>query len=365
MTEHSLLSPRQRYELELQQPGFVRDAAQTHAIDALQRVYEDLLASPPQRRLGFGRRTRWSRVPGLYFWGGVGRGKTWLMDVFHDALPFSRKLRTHFHRFMLDVHERRKHYPDEQDPLKRVAEEYAQEVRVLCFDEFYVSDIADAMILGRLFENLFAQGVTLIATSNIPPDRLYENGLQRANFLPFIDILKRNVSVLNVDGGTDYRLRALTRAEIYHHPSDTAAEANLAHWFGEIAQGASVDDADITLHGRIIRSRRLADGIAWFDFDALCEGPRGAADYIEIARTHHTVLLSRTPQMDMFREDAARRFINLVDEFYDRGVKLIVAADVPQAQLYIGDKLKFEFLRTQSRLTEMQSEEYLARPHLP
>lgn len=358
------LAPRERYARDLTRAGFVPDAAQAHAVDALQRVYEDLIASPPKKRLGFGR-ARWPAVPGLYLYGGVGRGKTYLMDAFYEALPFSRKLRTHFHRFMLDVHERRRKYPDEQDPLKRVAEEYSQDVRVLCFDEFYVSDIADAMILGRLFETLFAQGLTLIATSNIPPDRLYENGLQRANFLPFIGVLKRHVTVLNVDGGTDYRLRTLTRAEIYHHPSDAAAETNLADWFTQIAPEPGAADVDLTIHGRTIHSRRIADGVAWFDFDQLCEGPRSAADYIEIARTHHTVLLSRVPLLTVFHEDAARRFINLVDEFYDRGVKLIVAAAVPQAGLYAGDKLKFEFLRTQSRLTEMQSQEYLARPHLP
>ncbi len=362
-TSGNPLPPRARYERDLKASGYVRDSAQLRAVDQLQRVHEALIATPP-RRLGFGRR-RWTPIPGLYMWGGVGRGKTWLMDAFYESLPFSRKLRTHFHRFMLEVHERRRKYPDEQDPLKLVAEEYAQQVRVLCFDEFYVSDIADAMILGRLFEHLFAQGVTLIATSNIPPDRLYENGLQRANFLPFIELLKRSVSVLNVDGGTDYRLRALTHAEIYHHPSDASAEDNLNRWFAELAPAPGTEHADMALHGRSIRSRRLSDGVAWFDFEALCEGPRSAADYIEIARTHHTVLLSRIPQLDAFREDAARRFINLVDEFYDRAVKLIVAADVPQDQLYKGDKLKFEFLRTQSRLTEMQSEEYLARPHLP
>ncbi len=362
---HSPLSPYQRYQRDLQQEGFVHDRTQAHAVDALQRVFEELIDTPPRkRRFGF-RRTHWARVPGLYFWGGVGRGKTYLMDSFYDALPFSQKLRTHFHRFMLDVHERRRKYPDEQDPLRLVAEEYAAEVRVLCFDEFYVSDIADAMILGRLFENLFAQGVTLIATSNIPPDQLYKNGLQRANFLPFIGVLKQHVTVINVDGGVDYRLRALTHAEIYHHPCDAAAEKNLDHWFAEIAPEPGREHIELTVHGRSIHCRRLAEGVAWFDFNALCEGPRSAADYIEIGRMHHTVLLSRVPQLTVFQEDAARRFINLVDEFYDRGVKLIIAADVSQDQLYVGEKLKFEFQRTQSRLTEMQSEEYLARAHLP
>ncbi|NKF24667.1 cell division protein ZapE [Solimonas marina] len=360
MSHEQPLSPLARYEQDLQRTDFSRDAAQAAAVDALQTVYTQLQATPPRRWF---RRQQWAHVDGLYMWGGVGRGKTYLMDTFFDSLPFARKLRTHFHRFMLDVHERRKRYPDEQDPLKLVAEEYAAEVRVLCFDEFYVSDIADAMILGRLFENLFRLGVTLVATSNIPPERLYENGLQRANFMPFIDILKRNVRVLNVDGGVDYRLRTLTHADIYRHPCDEAAEQDLERWFETMAHGPG-HEQDLLIHDRIIHARRELDGVVWFDFDDLCEGPRGAADYIEIGRTHHTVLVSRVPQLTVFREDAARRFINLVDEFYDRGVKLLLAADVAAEDLYVGNRLKFEFQRTLSRLTEMQSEEYLARAHL-
>ena len=355
-------APRERYAQDLRRPGFIADPAQASAVEALQRVYEALLAHPPRRRLGA---LRWTRVDGLYLWGGVGRGKTWLMDVFHDALPFTRKRRTHFHRFMLEVHARRRQHQDEQDPIARVAEDIAAETRVLCFDEFFVADIADAMILGRLTEVLFARGVTLVATSNVPPGQLYKDGLQRERFLPAIARIKQHCAVLHLDSPTDYRLRALTHAEIYHHPSDDDAETNLAAWFAELAPEPGVADATITLDGRPVPARRLAEGVAWFDFAPLCATARAAADYIELARTHHTVLLSRVPRLTTDDEDAARRFITLVDEFYDRGVKLILAADVPREQLYAGKRLAFEFQRTQSRLQEMQSQEYLARPHLP
>jgi cell division protein ZapE len=265
---------------------------------------------------------------------------------------------------MREVHERRGQFPGREDPLALVAREIAEQTRVLCFDEFFVSDIADAMILGRLTEALFAEGVTLIATSNVAPDLLYQDGLQRQNFLPAIARLKQNCSVLQVDGGTDYRLRALTAAEIYHHPCDAAAEANLAHWFGQIAATASTEK-QLVVEGRPIAARKLAEGVAWFDFAPLCVSARAAADYIEIARTHHSVLLSRVPRLTVQDEDAARRFITLVDEFYDRGVKLILAAETSLDQLYSGKRLSFEFQRTRSRLIEMQSEAYLAKPHLP
>jgi cell division protein ZapE len=357
------LSPLQRYQRDLAREDFQRDPAQAHAVDALQRVYGELIAAPPKKRLGSSRLV-WPRVPGLYMWGGVGRGKTYLMDAFYEALPFHRKMRTHFHRFMLEVHERRKHYLNERDPIGKVAAEFAEKVRVLCFDEFFISDIADAMILSRLMEVLFQNGVTLITTSNIAPDDLYKDGLQRQNFLPAIERIKKNVSVLNVDGGVDHRLRALTRAEVYHYPCDAAAEKDLCRYFASIAGSTGSEGVDMSVNGRTIHARRLADGVAWFDFSALCEGPRSAADYIEIGRTHHTVLLSRVPQMGKEMEDAARRFINLVDDFYDRAVKLIIAADVAQENLYAGLKLNFEFQRTLSRLQEMQSQEYLAQPHL-
>ena len=355
-------SPRERYARDLQRPGFSADPAQARAVEALQQVYETLIAKPPRRRLG---KVRWPRADGLYLWGSVGRGKTWLMDAFHEALPFTRKRRTHFHRFMLEVHERRTQHTDEQDPIGLVAGDIADETRVLCFDEFFVSDIADAMILGRLTEGLFERGVTLVATSNVPPKGLYRDGLQRERFVPAIQRIEKHCQVLHLDSPTDYRLRALTQAEIYHSPSDPQAENNLARWFADIAPEEGRADVDISVEGRPIAARRLADGVAWFDFAAVCATARAAADYIELARTHHTVLLSRVPQLTPDDEDSARRFIALVDEFYDRGVKLILAAAVPREQLYAGKRLKFEFQRTLSRLQEMQSQEYLARPHLP
>lgn len=359
----SNLSPRQRYEQDLAKSGFVADASQAAAVDALDKVQRALLANPPKKRL-LSDRLIWPKVEGLYMWGGVGRGKTHLMDAFYDSLPFEHKQRTHFHRFMLEVHERRRHFSHKRDPLKLVALEISHQVRVLCFDEFYVSDIADAMILGKLTEYLFDEGVTLVATSNCAPDELYKDGLQRQNFVPAIERLKQNLKVLNVDGGVDYRLRALTRVQLYLDSSDAAAEAKLAQWFGEIAPEPGVENVTLQIQGRPVKARRRADGVAWFDFAELCESARAAADYIQLAREYHAVILSRVPQLTFEHEDSARRFINLVDEFYDRGVKLLIAAAVPQEQLYAGKKLRFEFKRTQSRLREMQSQEYLAKPHL-
>ena len=359
----SNLSPRQRYEQDLARSGFVADASQAAAVDALDKVQRALLANPPKKRL-LSDRLNWPKVEGLYMWGGVGRGKTHLMDAFYDSLPFPHKQRTHFHRFMLEVHERRRHFSHKRDPLKLVALEISHQVRVLCFDEFYVSDIADAMILGKLTEYLFDEGVTLVATSNCAPDELYKDGLQRQNFVPAIERLKQSLKVLNVDGGVDYRLRALTRVQLYLDSSDAEAEAKLAQWFGEIAPEPGIENVTLQIQGRPVKARRRADGVAWFDFSELCESARAAADYIQLAREYHAVILSRVPQLSFEHEDSARRFINLVDEFYDRGVKLLIAAAVPQEQLYTGKKLRFEFKRTQSRLREMQSQEYLAKPHL-
>lgn len=303
-------------------------------------------------------------VTGLYLWGGVGRGKTWLMDVFFDSLPQEQKLRIHFHRFMARVHAALRTKQSTRDPLPEIAREWAAQYRVLCFDEFFVSDIADAMLLGGLLQALFAEGVTLVATSNVAPDDLYRDGLQRAKFLPAIDSLKKHCISVHVDGPRDFRLRLLLRSEIFLQPLDDHAEASLGKAFSDMAAGCTLDP-QLEINGRILNAHKRADGIIWFSFEELCDQPTGVADYIEIARAFNTVLLSGVPLMDETRADATRRFINLIDEFYDRNVKMLISAETPIDELYNGKRLAFEFQRTASRLTEMQSNDYLATPHLP
>ncbi|WP_331344484.1 cell division protein ZapE [Cellvibrio sp. UBA7661] len=371
-----VLSPTQRYERDLARPDFRHDPAQAAAVAHLQHLYEQLVAAwraeqkasvlgalikrfikPKQREL----------VRGLYFWGGVGRGKTYLMDNFFESLPFEQKMRAHFHRFMRRVHAELKRLDGQKNPLKKVADIIAAEARVICFDEFFVSDITDAMILGTLMEELFARGVTLVATSNIVPDGLYKDGLQRARFLPAIDLLNKHTLVVNVDGGVDYRLRALEQAELYHSPLDDEADKSLMCSFKSLVSTNSDihENADLEVEGRMIRSRYVAEGVVWFDFVDICDGPRSQNDYIELAREYHSVILSNVPALGREKDDQARRFVNLVDEFYDRQVKLVISAAKPLVELYSTGKLDFEFQRTVSRLLEMQSHEYLARPHRP
>lgn len=363
------MTPWERYQADLRRPEFAHDPAQEMAIRHLQNLYDALLQQPQPSTLGRlldkVRKRPKEPVKGLYFWGGVGRGKTYLVDTFYGCLPFEQKKRLHFHRFMQLVHNELKSLKNQQDPLKLVARRWAEDTRVICFDEFFVSDIADAMILGGLLAALFEEGVTLVATSNIPPDELYAGGLQRARFLPAIELIKRHTEVVNVDSGVDYRLRYLEQVEIYHVPADAQSEQLLADEFVQIAGEQGEANTRLEVEGRWIPVRRVAKGVIWFDFDAICDGPRGQADYIELARLYHTVLISGVPVFPPEHDDRARRFMALVDEFYDRDVKLICTAAAPPEQLYRGERLAFAFQRTVSRLTEMQSREYLARPHRP
>lgn len=364
-------SPWQRYQQDLQREDFSHDPAQEQAVLLLQDLYERLMASGVGDTGGIkGLLGRWRRQPqagevGLYLWGGVGRGKTYLVDAFFDCLPFEQKMRVHFHRFMQRVHAELATLEGEKNPLELVANRLADESRIICFDEFFVTDIGDAMILAGLLETLFARGVTLVATSNIEPSGLYENGLQRQRFLPAIALLEKHTRVVNVDGGTDYRLRTLQQAELYHYPLDEGADRSLEDSFLRLAPEPGKHWERIEINQRYLTCRRVADDVVWFDFKELCDSPRSPSDYIELARIFHAVLISGVPAFDADLNDQARRFVNMVDEFYDRNVKLVLAAQMPLLELYQGGQLEFEFQRTISRLQEMQSHDYLAREHRP
>lgn len=355
-------SPRQRYETDLEDPDFIRDPAQTEAVDALQSIYERLLDNPTASRGLFGRRKERPPVKGLYLWGGVGRGKTYLMDCFFDALPFEEKTRLHFHRFMAKVHEARKRYANQSDPLKKIAADWASD-RVLCFDEFFVSDIADAMILSRLTEELFARNVTLVATSNVDPDDLYKDGLKRDRFLPAIERLKAHCRIMHLADGTDFRLDHIEESSTYQTPPGEAADTVLARSFERLATGEIRESGNVKILGRKLPTRRRADAIAWFDFDTLCRTPRSANDYIELAREFSVIMISDIPVFGDADDNAARRFINAIDEFYDRRVNLFVTAEAGPDDLYAGSELTFEFERTASRLHEMSTAEYIGAAH--
>lgn len=359
---------REAYEASLLREGHTRDAAQENVVELLADLQDRLQAKQSWvaklRSLIFGTDREYLGEPGLYIWGGVGRGKTFLMDLFFETTAIEDKRRVHFHRMMHDVHRRLKALDDVADPLDVIAADIARETRLLCFDEFFVSDVGDAMLLARLLDGLFQRGVTLVTTSNSPPDELYKDGLQRQRFEPAIELLHRYTYVSNMDGKTDYRLRLLQQAGTYLTPDDSLAAGKLLHFFDESASSQIKENHQLDINGRDIRTHKCAKGIVWFEFDDICDGPRSQIDYIEVARWYPTVIVSGVPLLDAELENQARRFIALVDEFYDRRVKLILSAAADIADLYAGDKLSFEFDRTTSRLIEMQSTEYLASPHL-
>lgn len=369
------MTPAQRYQHDLDCGLISPDPAQLPAVQSLQRLFEQVQAMLQREQSWY---RRWAgrlrpqegggqSPPGIYLWGDVGRGKTYLMDIFCDALPTETCLRTHFHRLMQRIHGELTALRGEQNPLLLVARKLASQARVICFDEFFVQDIGDAMILGGLLEALFEQGVVLVMTSNTEPDLLYANGLQRDRFLPAIRMIKARSVVVELAGNTDYRLRRLIRSRLYHWPLGETAEQQLADSFRGLApdfQEAHAGEV-IEILGRPIATRYCADDVVWFDFEQLCGGPRSAYDYIELARIYHAIILSNVPLLDAGRDDQARRFINLVDELYNHCVKLVLSAAVPLDQLYQGEALATVFQRTRSRLQEMQSQDYLARGHKP
>jgi cell division protein ZapE len=358
-------TPSARYAQGVVRGDWNDDPAQHPALRELDRLHAALCAPPTRKGLIdtlFGKPT--TTVPsGLYVWGGVGRGKTFLIDLFYAGLPIREKRRTHFHRFMREVHERLRAHAGERDPLAAIAREWRAQLRVLVLDEFFVNDIGDAMLLGRLLARLFDEGTILVTSSNAAPSELYKDGLQRARFLPAIALIERHCNVVHLDSPNDYRLRALTRSPVYRAPLDAGSDVWLDSRWRELGGDDAHRNAGIEIDGRRIAVRARDKGMAWFDFAAVCEGPRGSTDYIEIATEFHTVLLGGVPVFDSLRDDAARRFITLIDELYDRHVNLICSADAVPAALYRGERLLTAFERTTSRLIEMQSAEYLALEH--
>lgn len=371
------LSPTSRYQQALDEGTHQPDDVQRDAVNRLNSIYQKLTTVPTETTQTSGLKAAFGRllgkkepqtappIRGLYMWGGVGRGKTWLMDLFYQSLPGTRKQRLHFHRFMLRVHEELTALQGHSDPLEIVADRFKAETDVLCFDEFFVSDITDAMLLGGLMKALFTRGITLVATSNIPPDDLYRNGLQRARFLPAINAIKEHCDIMNVDAGVDYRLRTLTQAHLWLSPLNEQTQGQMDKLWLALAGAKRNKSPELEINHRPLQTLGVENQTLAVSFATLCVDARSQHDYIALSRLFHTVMLFDVPVMTPLMESEARRFIALVDEFYERHVKLVVSAEVPLYEIYQGERLKFEFQRCLSRLQEMQSEEYLKRAHMP
>lgn len=361
------MTPKAIYQQHLEQQQYENDPAQANAVEFLDNLFHRLTHKQQNQSFLKSIFSKEKNQPetGLYLYGGVGRGKTWLMDLFYDALPFENKLRLHFFHFMQAVHDELTLLKGHQDPLILVAKNFAKQTQILCLDEFHVDDITDAMLLYGLLDNLFKEGVCLVATSNIEPDELYKHGLQRDRFVPAINLIKKHTQTVNVNGEIDHRLRLLEKAETWYITVDDATNDVIKSRFKQLAPCEGTDNEVLHIHYRDIPTIIRADDVVWFDFNALCDGPRAASDYIEIARQFHTVFITDIPELNESIDDKARRFINLIDEFYDRNVKLIISANTLPQDIYTGKQLAFEFQRTISRLIEMRSHDYMSRAHKP
>jgi cell division protein ZapE len=356
------MAVRQAYQQALTQRGFTADAAQTAALERLQRMHTDFVDFKKRRSNRLMRLVNRPVVPrGVWLYGGVGRGKSFLMDCFYGAVTVQRKTRLHFHEFMRGVHRDLDDLKGMQDPLEEVARRIARKYRLICFDEFHVSDIADAMILERLMRAMFNNGVTFVITSNYEPDRLYPDGLHRDRILPAIDLLKRSLDVMCVDAGIDYRRLSMERVEAYHTPLGERSDAELREAFALLAEPHE-ESPHLMIENREIHALRRSGGVIWFDFKTLCGGPRSQNDYLEIASQFHTVILSDVPCMSAAMSSEARRFVWLIDVLYDQKVKLLISAECEPEDLYTVGAMAGEFHRTVSRIVEMQSREYLNAP---
>ena len=357
------MSVRSTYEAALKERGYTSDPAQERAVDALERCANEWAAYKQRRSNSLKKLFVNPEIPrGVYMHGGVGRGKSFLMECFFEAVPLKRKTRLHFHEFMREVHRELRELQGTVNPLDELGARIAKRYKLICFDEFHVADVTDAMILHRLLDALFKAGVGFVTTSNFHPDALYPDGLHRDRILPAIALLKERLEVISVDNGTDYRQRTLTHIQLYHCPLGAAADAAMQTTFEQLAE---VGDQDPVMHieARQIHAMRRAGGVIWFDFRTLCGGPRSQNDYLEIATQFHTLMLSNVPQMSVRQASEARRFTWLVDVLYDRRVKFVMSAAVPPEELYLEGPMSHEFPRTVSRLSEMQSAEFLALEH--
>ena len=370
------MSLSQRYTKALKQPDMVHDAAQEQAIEKLEAL--SLLLSREKRhplrelvfKLPLFKNFQSPPIQGLYLWGGVGRGKTWLMNLFYEELPSKQKKRIHFHHFMLDIHAKlsrlnQQNSKKQKNPLQSIAQELSEKYRVLCIDEFIVTNITDAMILSELLHALFQYRVCLVLTSNRVPDDLYLNGLQRERFLPAIDLIKQHTEVFHLDNGVDHRAALLEKNDIYYCPLSEDNRQKIALEVQELVISTLFENKVITILNREIQTCSASDEVVWLDFEVICSAPRAAQDYIELAQQFNTVVVSNIPVMDEYSDDKARRFIYLIDELYDRNVKLIASAEAQPENLYTGIMLEFAFNRTSSRLIEMRSHQYLSRAHKP
>ena len=355
-----MTSVTELYSQVLAERGYTSDPAQLRAVAALQRCQDEWAAYKSRRGNALTKMLVRPPIPrGVYMHGGVGRGKSFLMDCFFQAVPLTRKTRLHFHEFMREVHRELQELKGTVNPLDELGKRIARRFRLICFDEFHVADVTDAMILHRLLESLFANRVSIVTTSNFQPDALYPNGLHRDRILPAIALLKDKLEVINVDNGTDYRQRTLEHVKLYHSPLGPEADAAMEQAFTELAE-ARDESPLLHIEHRQLHARRRAGGVVWFDFQTLCGGPRSQNDYLELATQFHTLMLSGVPHMPVRLASEARRFTWLVDVLYDRRVKLLMSAEVPADQLYTEGPLAHEFPRTVSRLNEMQSAEFLA-----
>lgn len=362
-TAFTPLSPAERYAQALASGQFMPDDAQAQAVHELERVWQELIQRYKASKKAFRRFRRQTAPQGVYMWGGVGRGKTWLMDQFYDSIPFRRKTRMHFHHFMQHVHRELNKLSGQRNPLDSVADQIYKDAVVICFDEFFVSNVTDAMILSDLFQKLFHRGITLVATSNIAPDGLYKNGIHRDRFIPTIEMVKKHCQVLNVDAGVDYRLRVLKQAQLFKSPLTHDHQNWMAQRFSALSNTQHYSSEPIIINQRIVETIAHTEDVLWCEFSELCFKPRSPADFIEIANIYNTVLVSNVPHLTDFLSEGTRRFIYLVDEFYDRGVKLLLTSEDSIIEIYQGEKLAFEIERTRSRLLEMQSDDYLNEEH--